>query len=324
VFTARYVLHCTFCPHSVFMCFVWIWEQTAIISLYNIDWLVFITETQCVYCAVRTRSVYVICVNGLAVWLMPGRHTPFNCRWGCSWNLWLSFLFGFPFALTINWLLHLTTLNAGLRNLNAECLLRGSNPVYTRWISYEVYTGTGFYPRLSVFTYQYHSINVAYWATPDWHLRTAVFTCHSTQRTDICCYQDRMNWARVRPFDMWRRVTWQMTASVSRYLALASSRRLSGAEKDSRDAVQGYESWPVPWGRPCFGQLFLLGSIIAPFLRLCLRYLYLPPWRCRHQDPRNIAIYSSAPVSTVIRSKTYRCYVKQQIIPNAIYNVIFV
>jgi hypothetical protein len=28
----------TFCPHSVFMCFVWIWEQTAIISLYNINW----------------------------------------------------------------------------------------------------------------------------------------------------------------------------------------------------------------------------------------------------------------------------------------------
>ena len=30
----------TFCPHSVFMCFVWIWGQTAIISLYSIDWLV--------------------------------------------------------------------------------------------------------------------------------------------------------------------------------------------------------------------------------------------------------------------------------------------
>jgi len=28
----------TFCPHSVFMCFVWIWEQTAIISLYSISW----------------------------------------------------------------------------------------------------------------------------------------------------------------------------------------------------------------------------------------------------------------------------------------------
>jgi len=41
-----------FCPHSVFMCFVWIWEQTAIISLYNIKWLVYITETDCVYCVV--------------------------------------------------------------------------------------------------------------------------------------------------------------------------------------------------------------------------------------------------------------------------------
>jgi len=44
----------TFCPHSVFMCFVWISEQTAIISLYNINWLVFVTETESVYCSVRT------------------------------------------------------------------------------------------------------------------------------------------------------------------------------------------------------------------------------------------------------------------------------
>jgi hypothetical protein len=36
----------TFCPHSVFMCFVWIWEQTAIISLHSTDRLVFITETE--------------------------------------------------------------------------------------------------------------------------------------------------------------------------------------------------------------------------------------------------------------------------------------
>jgi len=34
----------TFCPHRVFMCFVWIWEQTAIISLYSINWLVFTKE----------------------------------------------------------------------------------------------------------------------------------------------------------------------------------------------------------------------------------------------------------------------------------------
>jgi hypothetical protein len=28
------------------MCFVWIWEQTAIISLHNINWLVCLTETE--------------------------------------------------------------------------------------------------------------------------------------------------------------------------------------------------------------------------------------------------------------------------------------
>ena len=53
----------TFCPHSVFMCFVWISEQTAIISLYNTDWLVFVTETESVYCAVRTGCLSVIQVR---------------------------------------------------------------------------------------------------------------------------------------------------------------------------------------------------------------------------------------------------------------------
>jgi hypothetical protein len=51
------VTNSTFCAHSVFMCFVWISEQTAIISLYSINWLVFVTETECVYCAVRTGSL---------------------------------------------------------------------------------------------------------------------------------------------------------------------------------------------------------------------------------------------------------------------------
>ena len=55
IFTASLTFsNSTFCPHSVFMCFVWISEQTAIISLHNINWLVFITQTQYVYCAVRT------------------------------------------------------------------------------------------------------------------------------------------------------------------------------------------------------------------------------------------------------------------------------
>ena len=68
MFTARYGLglyippgltfrNSTFCPHSVFMCSVWISEQTAIISLYNIDLSVFKTEAESVYCAVRTGSL---------------------------------------------------------------------------------------------------------------------------------------------------------------------------------------------------------------------------------------------------------------------------
>jgi len=66
VFTARYGLgvHTYIILRSahtaVFMCFVWISEQTAIISIYNINWLVFITETECVYCAVRTGCLYII------------------------------------------------------------------------------------------------------------------------------------------------------------------------------------------------------------------------------------------------------------------------
>jgi len=44
--------------HTVFMCCVWILEQTAIISLYNINWLVFITETVCLLRG--TDSAYTV------------------------------------------------------------------------------------------------------------------------------------------------------------------------------------------------------------------------------------------------------------------------
>ena len=50
------VRNSSFCPPNVFMCFLW---KTAIISLYNINWLVFITKTVCVYCAVRTEFLKV-------------------------------------------------------------------------------------------------------------------------------------------------------------------------------------------------------------------------------------------------------------------------
>ena len=42
---------------SVFMCFVWISEQTAITSLYNINLSVFKTEAESVYGAVRNGSL---------------------------------------------------------------------------------------------------------------------------------------------------------------------------------------------------------------------------------------------------------------------------
>ena len=63
--------NCTFCPHSVFMCFVWISEPTAIISLYSINWLVFITEMKSVNSSVRTgssnKAVCASSLNGEAV-----------------------------------------------------------------------------------------------------------------------------------------------------------------------------------------------------------------------------------------------------------------
>ena len=40
-----------------YLCFVFIWEQTATCATYSINWLVFITETKSVYCAVWTGSL---------------------------------------------------------------------------------------------------------------------------------------------------------------------------------------------------------------------------------------------------------------------------
>jgi len=48
--------------HNAFKCFLCVSEQTAIISLYSIDWLVFITEAESVHSAVRTDSLCVFCV----------------------------------------------------------------------------------------------------------------------------------------------------------------------------------------------------------------------------------------------------------------------
>jgi len=49
--------NCTLWPHTEFMCFVFIWEQTATCATYSINWLVFITQMKSVYSAVRTGSL---------------------------------------------------------------------------------------------------------------------------------------------------------------------------------------------------------------------------------------------------------------------------
>jgi len=73
-----------FCPHSEF---VWIWEQTAIISLYSINWLVFITETESVYCAVRNGSLYIIQVMCF-VWI--SEHTAIISLYSINWLLFIT------------------------------------------------------------------------------------------------------------------------------------------------------------------------------------------------------------------------------------------
>ena len=101
--------NCTFCPHSVFMCFVWIWEQTAIISLYSINWLVCITETDCVYCAVRTE------------------HSTFTNSTFCPHSVLLCFVWiweqtAIISLYSINWLVCITETECVYCAVRTECL----------------------------------------------------------------------------------------------------------------------------------------------------------------------------------------------------------
>jgi len=81
VFTAWYELSlnkavCTSScsAHTVFMCFVFIWEQTVICATYSINWLVFITEMESVYSAVQTGSLNkAVCASSCSA------HTVFMC-----------------------------------------------------------------------------------------------------------------------------------------------------------------------------------------------------------------------------------------------------
>ena len=65
----------------MYLCvFMWIWEQTAIISLYSIKWMGFITETEYVYCSVRAGSLNIISVNLVfVVFLWRYSSSSYNC-----------------------------------------------------------------------------------------------------------------------------------------------------------------------------------------------------------------------------------------------------
>ena len=63
------------------MCFERIWEQTAIISLYSTNWLVFVTETECVYDAVRGESLIIIQRESLSSILGPSIYL-----WWTKWK----------------------------------------------------------------------------------------------------------------------------------------------------------------------------------------------------------------------------------------------
>jgi hypothetical protein len=126
-----------FCPQSVFMCFVWISEQTAIISLYSINWLVFITETDCVYCVVRTVALEspVVTVRTASLTFNNSTfcpHSVFMCF------VWISEQIAIISLYSINWLVFITEtecvycpVRAGSLNVT-EANLKVSTPVHTQ------------------------------------------------------------------------------------------------------------------------------------------------------------------------------------------------
>jgi hypothetical protein len=64
--------NCTF-SHTACMCFVFVWEQTAICATYSINWLDIITKMKSVYSAVRTGALNeaaCACVTYSINWLV--------------------------------------------------------------------------------------------------------------------------------------------------------------------------------------------------------------------------------------------------------------
>jgi hypothetical protein len=80
-----------FCPHSTFMCSVYISDQTVIISLYTLNCLAFITDTECAYCAVRALS-HIVQVNICACLMINKLIHNVRCKWNLSVSACQHFL----------------------------------------------------------------------------------------------------------------------------------------------------------------------------------------------------------------------------------------
>jgi hypothetical protein len=112
----------TFCPHSVFMCFVWISEQTAIISVYSINWLDFIKE---IYHFVAHWSLYVPQILAfINSTFCP--HSLFMCF------VWISEQTAIICLHSINWLDCMTKLEVCI-NFPLQAFLQPITSLYSNW-----------------------------------------------------------------------------------------------------------------------------------------------------------------------------------------------
>jgi len=107
------------------ICFVWIWEQTAIISLYSINWQVFITETECVYCVVRNGSLYIIQIMCF-VWI--SEQTAIISLYSINWLVFITKMECVYCAVRAEYL-NITLVNLSPRSAHTVylCVLSGSD-----------------------------------------------------------------------------------------------------------------------------------------------------------------------------------------------------
>ena len=124
---------------------MWIWEQTAIISLYSINWLVSITETECllrgtdwvfiynsgyVFCVdLRTKSDYfplqhwLVCITETeCVYCAVRAEYLYINRVICC--IWISKQTSIISLYSINWLIFIIDTECWLRGTDWMCIMR--------------------------------------------------------------------------------------------------------------------------------------------------------------------------------------------------------